>query len=327
MMTRAVASILLAFVISLPAVAEDAPKLGLPIACEPGKTCWVQQYADHDPSPGVTDYACGAETYDGHDGTDIRIRDTASSADVIAAAAGTVKAVRDGMDDHLIRTDADRKAIANHECGNGALVTLAGGWETQYCHMRKGSVAVKAGDQVVPGQRLGQVGFSGMAAFPHVHLTVRKDGKPVDPFRPVDGDKPCGGAETPLWTTAALSQLAYDKGDIIRAGFAPGPVEMAGLEDGSPADALPASDWPALIAYAWAINLAAGDSIKVSIDGPDGFAAANAAGIERAKAQYMLFAGKKRPAGGWPRGTYTAKVEVMNGGTVRLSQTWRANLD
>ena len=68
-MTRAAVFILATLVLSAPAFA-DAPKLGLPITCEVGKTCWVQQYADHDASTGVQDYACGSETYDGHDGTD-----------------------------------------------------------------------------------------------------------------------------------------------------------------------------------------------------------------------------------------------------------------
>ncbi|MCB1299639.1 MAG: hypothetical protein KDB08_11765, partial [Microthrixaceae bacterium] len=64
-----------------PAAAQDL-SLGLPINCTPGVTCWVQQYPDHDPSADVKDYACGAQTYDGHDGTDIRIRDMKATAEV-----------------------------------------------------------------------------------------------------------------------------------------------------------------------------------------------------------------------------------------------------
>ena len=45
----------------------------------------------------------------------------------------------------------------------------------------------KPGDPVTAGQRLGGVGYSGMAAFPHVHLSVRRNGVAVDPFRPSTG--------------------------------------------------------------------------------------------------------------------------------------------
>jgi hypothetical protein len=70
-----------------------APELSLPIACTPGTDCFIQQYVDRDKGPGVRDYACGAETYDGHEGTDIRLRTTAEVAKgvgVLASAPGTV---------------------------------------------------------------------------------------------------------------------------------------------------------------------------------------------------------------------------------------------
>ena len=111
-------------------------ELGLPIACEIGRNCWVQNYVDHDPSPAVKDYACGGQTYDGHDGTDIRVLNTGSKADVIASAAGTVKGMRAGVADNLMRTEADRAAVGNRECGNGVVIDHEGGWQTQYCHMR-----------------------------------------------------------------------------------------------------------------------------------------------------------------------------------------------
>jgi len=47
--------------------------LALPIRCELGVTCFVQNYVDHEDSDKARDYRCGGRTYDGHDGTDIRI--------------------------------------------------------------------------------------------------------------------------------------------------------------------------------------------------------------------------------------------------------------
>lgn len=305
------------------AALADAPRLGLPLACTPGRDCWVQQYPDHDPSAAARDYMCGAQTYDGHDGTDIRVLDTGATVDVVASAAGTVQAVRDGVDDHLMRTEADRTAVGNRECGNGVLVSHGDGWETQYCHLRRGTVAVKVGDTVAAGTKLGTVGYSGMAAFPHVHLSVRKDGKAIDPFR-AGSMESCGGTDAALWTSDALASMAYQRGTILRSGFAPGPVDLPVIEDGGLADATLQPDWPAAVSFVWAINLEAGDEVRVRLDGPGDLDAENSVTLDRPKAQYLLFAGKKRPGGGWPAGTYQTVVEIGQKGAPRLRQSHTA---
>ncbi|MDG2570956.1 hypothetical protein P7L87_25725, partial [Vibrio parahaemolyticus] len=52
--------------VALPAVAQDI-SLRLPVACEIGRTCFIQHYVDRDPSPAASDYQCGTLTYDAHD--------------------------------------------------------------------------------------------------------------------------------------------------------------------------------------------------------------------------------------------------------------------
>ena len=54
------------------AIAQNI-QLGMPIACELGRTCYIQNYVDIDPSPSAKDYKCGTLTYDKHDGTDFRV--------------------------------------------------------------------------------------------------------------------------------------------------------------------------------------------------------------------------------------------------------------
>jgi hypothetical protein len=309
-----------------PAGAEDL-SLSLPLACALGSDCWVQQYPAH--GADASDYRCGHESYQGHDGTDFRVRDTSVHVPVLASAAGIVKAARDGAADHLVKNDADRASVKGRECGNGVVIAHEGGFETQYCHLRQGSVLVKPGERVAAGAKLGEVGYSGQAGFPHVHLTVRRDGKPLDPF---DGgpalSAACGAGGTPLWNRQAADALAYDKGaDLIDAGFHGGPVEMEGLETGRAGKDMPAKDWPAMVAYMWAINLSAGDVISVTLKGPDGVAAENSVTLDRNKAQYLLFAGKKRPPGGWPAGTYRGSVTVTNGGEARLKKEWQAAME
>ncbi|CAN5269639.1 M23 family metallopeptidase [soil metagenome] len=316
MLTR----VLLFLAMTTPAAALE---LSLPIDCRFGETCFIQQYADHDPGKGTRDYACGAETYDGHDGIDIRLRsfaDIEAGVPVIAAAPGVVRAMRDGETDRLARTAIETAAVKERECGNGVVIDHEAGYQTQYCHMRLASIAVKPGDRVTAGQKLGEVGASGMAAFPHVHMTLRENGKAIDPFQP-DASAQCGAMSDRFWSAAARQALTYRAGDIITLGFADGPVELDALEKELPAPGLsPQSS--ALVAYAWAINLQKDDRISIALKAPDGSVLAeNAVALDHSKAQYMLFSGKKKPPSGWPPGTYTAAVSVVRGGTAVIERT------
>jgi murein DD-endopeptidase MepM/ murein hydrolase activator NlpD len=151
-----------------PAVADDL-KLALPVACEIGRDCFVQNFFDHDPGPDRRDYACGWLSYDGHDGTDFRVADVPAmmrGVTVVAAAPGTVKVVRDGMDD-INLAEIGREALKGREAGNGVVIDHGDGWETQYSHMRKASIVVRSGQAVEAGTPLGRIGLSGATEFPH----------------------------------------------------------------------------------------------------------------------------------------------------------------
>ena len=289
-------------------------ELGLPIGCRLGEDCFVQQYVDRDLGPGIADYACGAQTYDGHKGTDIRIRTTADvwkNVAVVAAAPGVILGTRDGMRDRLVRTEEDRTAVADRECGNGVRIDHGQGWETQYCHLRQGSVGVKKGQQVAAGQKLGEVGYSGDAAFPHVHLQVTKGGSVVDPFLP-DPTAPCGSGGKPLWSASAFKAFAYQPGTLLAIGFTDRAVTLEALEAGAPL-AVPSRHTP-VIAYLWAINLQKGDMVAIEVRYGGKLVVESSKTLERNKAQLMLFAGKKPPPGGWLEGTYTSAVEIIRDG-------------
>ena len=143
------------------------PELGLPIDCRIGETCWLVNLVDLDSGSGIRDFRCKDHSYDGHKGVDIAIRDLKAMQDgvaVVAAAPGVVRAVRDGMADKM--PDADfRKNAKDRYCGNGLVMVHGGGWESQYCHLRRGSLRVKPGQKIQRGQELGMVGHSGMAEF------------------------------------------------------------------------------------------------------------------------------------------------------------------
>ena len=187
-----------------------------------------------------------------------------------------------------------------------------GGWQTQYCHLRRGSVSVAKGDEVTRGQRLGYVGHSGMAEFPHLHLSVRRGAKVVDPFVGPDGDATaCEAGPAPLWTAEALRQLAPPLTAVYNAGFAPTRPKPAAVRKGlyhAPALSRRA---PALILWAEIFWVRPGDTARLRILGPDGGVVAEHSNVlPKRQARRMIFAGRKKPGLFWPAGEYTGEVVV-----------------
>jgi hypothetical protein len=305
----------------LARAAPEGPKLSFPLACQIGRTCEIQHYVDRDPGPGVLDYRCGRRTYEAHGGVDIRLLDMQAQkrgVEVLAAAAGRVARLRDGVPDVSVRTTGIA-SVEGRECGNGVVIDHGDGWETQYCHMAQGSIVVKVGQQVAAGAPLGRVGLSGQTEFPHLHLTVRHAGKIVDPFAPAAA----GGcqAQPGMWTAQAAQQLAYKAGAILNTGFAAAPVTMASIESGDIAPPTAASGM--LITYIRAIELQKGDQVELTLRAPGGQVIATHRNdpLDADKAQQFYLVGRKRPAAGWPTGTYSAEFRVWRGGKVALQRT------
>ncbi|MEQ8818556.1 MAG: M23 family metallopeptidase [Thalassobaculum sp.] len=303
----------------LAALAVRPPPLplALPVACTPGADCWVINHVDLDPGPGRRDYRCGAMSYDGHKGTDIALRNLARLADdvaVLAAAPGKVVGTRDGVEDVSIAVGG-REAVKDRECGNGVRLQHDGGWATQYCHLKRGSIAVQTGQAVAAGQRLGAVGLSGMTEFPHVHVQVEKDGKIVDPFRGLDGGPECGRGTVPLWNAEARRALVDPAPILIDAGFSTGPVEKADAEAGRAAVDAAAADAGALVIWSRIAGLEPGDVLTTTIAGPDGAELFdNRWTADKVRIMWFQYSGKKRPAGGWKAGTYTGRVVLERPG-------------
>ncbi|WP_332767520.1 M23 family metallopeptidase [Phenylobacterium sp.] len=312
--------------VSTAAAPVDGPQLSFPLACVVGETCEVQNHVDVDPGPGVKDYRCGPQTYEKHGGVDIRLLDMAAQrrgVDVLAAAPGRVTRLRDGVADVSVKV-AGPASVAGQECGNGVVIDHGGGWETQYCHLARGGMMVKQGDTVAAGQPIARVGLSGNTEYPHLHLSVRKAGTIVDPYRPDAAPGTCNAASpgVGLWNPAAAKAVAYQPGAVLNAGFAVGQPTMEAVEAGDVT--VPSAGGPALVAYVRAINLQAGDVLSLSVQDPDGSVLAQSTlePLERSKAQYLLYVGKKTPAGGWRSGQYAATYVVTRAGRPVLRQTF-----
>jgi murein DD-endopeptidase MepM/ murein hydrolase activator NlpD len=319
----------LLFAAAPAAASAQEISLRLPVACEVGRTCFVQHYVDRDPSPAAQDYQCGSLTYDTHDGTDIRVPSMAAQRagiDVVAAADGKVATTREGVPDISVRL-VDREKVMAIGCGNAVVIDHGGGWRTAYCHMAKDSVAVRSGQEVKAGDRIGRVGLSGLTEFPHLHFMVLKDGKPVDPFAYGAPEKSCGGGRS-LWDAAVQRALAYQPGSVLNKGFAPGPVTMEAIESGAADQDVPTTASPALVAFVRAIGLRGGDVQTLTLFDPDGkpLAQNKAPPLDRDKAQWMTFAGLKSPPGGFRPGLYRAVYRVERDGKPALEQAFGISL-
>lgn len=290
--------------------------LSLPVACALGESCYIQHYVDRDPGPGDKDFACGPATYDGHDGTDFALPTRAAmraGVEVRAAAAGRVRAVRDGEADGAFAAGAP---VKGKECGNGVVIDHDDGWQTQYCHLREGSIIVHPGERVAAGAELGLIGMSGLAEFPHLHLTLREGGTPVDPFHP----GALGGCDSAPADTLWRDPPAYLGGGVLQIGLADAAPDYAGVKQGiAPAPAL-STTIPALILWAYGYDSAAGDRLLLSITGPGGFRFTHEEGLAKHQALFYRYAGKKAPAGGFAPGRYEARVTFTRGARV-LSDT------
>lgn len=315
---------------SISAQTVDAPPpfaLGLPLQCQPGATCWVANYIDVSPGPGVQEYRCGSRSYDGHDGVDFAIRDLAAmtaGVPVLAGAAGIVRNVRNNMDDVGLRSEQARRDIKGRECGNGVVVDHDGGWQTQYCHLRKDSVKVHPGQRVEAGAPLGMVGLSGQTEFPHVHLSVRHNGAELDPFTGLTVGTACGQAGAPLWRQDL--NLPYEPAALYNAGFSAGPPDINRIRAGEFTDARITAQSEALVLWVDMFGVAKGDRIRLEIAGPDNETVViQEQQLEKTQARRYMFVGKRRTTLIWDPGTYLGRITLSR--DQAGSAPWRATIE
>jgi hypothetical protein len=308
---------LLVILASTSVSAEEAPRFDLPLACPADVGCVVRSFVDHDPGAGAKDWRCGRLTYDGHKGTDIRVPDGAAMAagiPVLAAAPGKVLRLRDGMDDVSIRLTG-ASAVANREAGNSVIIDHGSGWETQYAHLRRGSILVRPGDTVRAGQPIALVGLSGNTEFTHVHFEVRHNGEPIDPYSGAAMAETCDVAKAPLWTEAALAALPYREDAPFDAGFATEKADQWKARGGDYAATELTGDSPALAFWVDVLGHRTGDAQAIRLIGPGGSVLAESADVAtETRVQWFQFVGIRRPEAGWPagryRGEYTLTREV-----------------
>ena len=298
--------------------------LGLPLVCQLSETCWVANYVDVDSTPAARDFRCQGRTYNAHNGTDFAIRDHAvmeQGVPVVASAPGTVRAVRDGVEDVMLTDEGARTRKAGGECGNGVVIDHDGGWQTQYCHLRRGSLRVRGGETVERGSPLGLVGLSGKTAFPHVHLTVRRNGQVVDPFTGRLQSAGCGGEEKPLWRADA--HVAYEEVALYNAGFSDGRPDVEAIRSGRVQQVALSPTATALVLWVEMLGVQAGDQVRFRVTGPDGQLVLDKVDrVTRTQARRFSYAGQRLLSSSWTPGTYSGQVmlsRMLDGQSIERS--------
>jgi len=284
-----------------PVLAQNTatrPLFGLPLACTPGVDCWVLNYPDAGPDKdgAATDPACLSRTYEDHKGTDFAILDEATmkkGVDVRAALEGTIARVRDGEADRWpTPEDLEKTKAAKRECGNAVLIEHADGWQTMYCHMKKGSIVVKPGQTVKKGDKIGQLGLSGMTEFPHLHIGIIHKDKVMEPFTGTDINTPCGMKGTSLWEPSL--KLTYEPLVFFHLGFDTKPPTLEGLGREKKDRSALRKDSAALVFHTVLLGARLGDTVTLEILDPDGNIFAQSKNIqEKSRAQQMFFVGRK----------------------------------
>ncbi|MGE0152537.1 MAG: M23 family metallopeptidase [Reyranellaceae bacterium] len=303
-------------------------QLELPLDCALPDRCAVQFHVDRRTGPAVGDYRCGKRSYDTHRGTDFRVlspQDFAAGIPVLAAAAGRVIALRDGMEDIDV-VELGRSKVEGRAGGNQVALAHEDGWETWYWHLRKGSVAVQEGQAVVAGTRLGLIGLSGDTNFPHLHFELRRNRNIiVDPFDASAGDDECRTPPQSLWTKSAAAALPYAP-VLARLGFAAREPTRNEAIYGRVPDAGSQADAQALFVWFELYGVEANDRISVQWQLPGGAWREPAQFVWQQELSYAFRTGRLNLPPPLPRGDYALRLRIERGEKEIFARTYGVTL-
>jgi len=178
-------------------LSAQAPFLHHPLGLLPQEEYYIVNYVDWS-IDSISDYQCLSKTYDGHQGTDFALKSFVQmdlGVPVLAAADGMVTFIQEDL------FDREKESDLSKGLGNYVAIRHPNLYYTYYGHLKKNSITVQPGMQVIAGDTIGYVASSGNSTDPHLHFELWYDSTVVvDPFA-----GPCGNA-TSLW----LDTIAYD---------------------------------------------------------------------------------------------------------------------
>lgn len=96
-----------------------------------------------------------------------------------AVADATVVEVKDGIPENVPNENPAVPINFETVAGNHVNLDLGGGVYAMYAHLQPGSIRVKVGDHVTPGQVIGLVGNTGNSSEPHLHFQLMTHNSPL----------------------------------------------------------------------------------------------------------------------------------------------------
>lgn len=92
---------------------------------------------------------------------------------ILAAADGIVREVRDNIRDYHRAGTGWIDVKTPDIRGNYVVIKHGPNTYTLYAHLKSGSIAVKTGEAVLAGQKIGECGHSGHSSEPHLHFQLQ----------------------------------------------------------------------------------------------------------------------------------------------------------
>jgi hypothetical protein len=294
----------------LLATNAQAIELGLPLNCQFGKDCFIEQYVDHAQGEAWQDYRCRHLASQEHQGTDFAVPTAlyGKPVQVLAVADGVVTAIRDGEADIFRRHN--KQYNDSRGCGNSVYISHQDGYRTLTCHMQKGSIRVQKGQQVNAGDVLGTVGISGNTDFPHAHVELTQNGKVIDPFTGHAQFTSCQTKSKPLWSKAALKQLTYQRSAIMSMGLTDSIPNKDTVMQGKHQHIQLSPDSKQLLVWSEIIGYEAGDILHTTLRLPNNTEEKFEHVLPKSQVYGMFYSGIKAPKEGFSRGIYVATIEL-----------------
>lgn len=314
--------------------------LGMPVACVPGESCFIQNYVSHDESEKDAegkplrpkDYTCGSLTQRKHYGTDFRVEHEGmltkgAGVPILAAAAGEVTLVKtgEGEQNQSPFFQLLQNRTAANACGTRVQIEHRQGWVTHYCHMLQGSLKVGEGDRVEAGQVIGLMGMSGNTTFPHLHFEVWQYGNIIDPFIGVANYESCTTKKRyPTWDAETLAQLKYEPSGLLAGGFTSVEPKVSEAREGKHREILLPADSPQLVFWSEMFGMRMGDRLKQEIFLPDGtLLAEREEAYDRNSALVLQSVVKAREGlEKWPKGLYRGRTTLYHDDKMYLVREW-----
>jgi Peptidase family M23 len=100
--------------------------------------------------------------------------------DVLSVAGGTVVRTHDGEPEQTPPNPPSTVPTPDSAGGNWVMVDIGDGNVAFYAHLQQHSLAVRVGDRVRKGERIGLLGNTGNSTAPHLHFHISSNSSPLD---------------------------------------------------------------------------------------------------------------------------------------------------